>query len=225
MGKKIAKPLFIIVLVFVVGSLIFLLAPISAQEESSMAIRRFIDREASTGFYGTHEARPQRQKLMVSIPGLRRGVFSYSPSGAKVRSRSRLRDSHQGLRFYKARTCISCHPSEAKDVHTVQGNLTCRQCHGFEPISGLDHYYSPFNPVRRHAYVCSKCHEGATASYASYIVHEPLAHSKEARLEFPILYWVHWAMFLLLVGTLAAFIPHSLLLGIRGLIKSGKKHK
>jgi hypothetical protein len=82
------------------------------------------------------------------------------------------------------------------------------------------------NPIRKHAYVCAKCHEGASASYASYIVHEPPAGALETKKSFPILFYAYWLMVLLLAGTLAFFIPHSILVGIRELFrKRGKRGK
>jgi hypothetical protein len=135
-----------------------------------------------------------------------------------VRIRTRLADSHQGIKFYNVLRCEFCHAEEAKDIHRVRANLTCRQCHGGEPIASIEHFYSPLNPIRRHAYVCAKCHEGASASFASYVVHEPAAGSLTAKNDFPILYYSYWFIFLLLVGTLAFFIPHTLLVGVRELI-------
>jgi hypothetical protein len=114
---------------------------------------------------------------------------------------------------------------ETMDIHTVRANLTCRQCHGGEPIASLAHYYSPMNPIRKHAYVCSKCHEGASASYASYVVHEPAPGSSDARKAFPGLYYAYWFMLLLLAGTLAFFIPHSFFVGLRELFKKKRKEK
>ncbi len=81
------------------------------------------------------------------------------------------------------------------------------------------------NPIRRHAYVCAKCHEGASASYARYIIHEPPAGSSIARTSFPILYYTYWFMLVLLVGTLAFFIPHSFMVGMRELFKKKRKTK
>ena len=63
--------------------------------------RRYKDREASTGYYEEYEMRPRRQKPLVEIPGVRRGVFPYSPTAARVRIRTRLADSHQGIKFYQ----------------------------------------------------------------------------------------------------------------------------
>jgi hypothetical protein len=189
----------------------------SAQEEVASAIRRYKDREASTGFYEKYEVKPRRMAPLVEIPGVRRGLFPYSPTAAKVRTRTRLADSHWGIKFYERRRCENCHSKEARDIHTTRANLTCRQCHGFEPIASISHFYSPMNPIRKHAYVCAKCHQGSSASFASYVVHEPAAGASSTRQSFPLLYYSYWLMLLLLAGTLAFFIPHSLLVGLREL--------
>jgi len=195
----------------------------SAQEEVASAIRRYKAYEASTGYYEEYEVLPRRQLPLVSVPGVRRGLFPYSPTAASVRNRSRLADSHLGIKFYERRRCEACHVEQTRDIHTVRANLTCRQCHGGEPVASINHYYSPLNPIRRHAYVCAKCHEGASASYASYIVHEPAAGYSLARTSFPVLYYAYWFMLILLVGTLAFFIPHSFLVGLRELLSKKRK--
>ena len=195
----------------------------SAQEEVASAIRRYKAYEASTGYYEEYEVLPRRQLPLVSIPGVRRGLFPYSPTAASVRNRSRLADSHLGIKFYERRRCEACHVEQTRDIHTVRANLTCRQCHGGEPVASINHYFSPLNPIRRHAYVCAKCHEGASASYASYVIHEPSAGSALARTGFPILYYTYWFMLVLLVGTLAFFIPHSFLVGLRELFRNKRK--
>jgi len=195
----------------------------SAQEEVASAVRRYKAYEASTGYYEEYEVLPRHQLPLVSIPGVRRGLFPYSPTAASVRNRSRLADSHLGIKFYERRRCEACHVEQTRDIHTVRANLTCRQCHGGEPVASINHYFSPLNPIRRHAYVCAKCHEGASASYASYIVHEPAAGSSLARTSFPVLYYAYWFMLILLVGTLAFFIPHSFLVGLRELLSKKRK--
>ena len=194
-----------------------------AQEEVASAIRRYKEREASTGYYEEYEVKPRRELPLVGVPGVSRGIFPYSPSAAAVRVRTRLADSHWGIKFYENRRCEECHMNEAMDVHTVRANLTCRQCHGGEPIASIAHYYSPLNPIRKHAYVCAKCHEGSSASFASYIVHEPPAGAAKTRTSFPVLYYSYWFMLLLLVFTLAFFVPHSFLVGLRELL--GRKRK
>jgi Zn finger protein HypA/HybF involved in hydrogenase expression len=209
--------LFVMLALAAAGALLLLPAPVSAQEEVASAIRRYKDREASTGYYEEHEVRPRRIKPLVGVPGVEEGIFNYSPTAAKVRNRSHLADSHMGIAFYKEKTCQTCHPEQAKDIHTVRANLTCRQCHGGEPIASNQYFKSPMNPIRKHAYVCAKCHEGSSASFASYIVHEPAPGSAAARKGFPILYFTYWFMTVLLVGTLAFFIPHSFLTGLREL--------
>ena len=188
-----------------------------AQEEVASSLRRYKNREVSSGFYEQYEVRPTRLQP-VGVPGVNQGVFPYSPAAAQVRIRRRLADSHRGIKFYAALRCVYCHPDQAKDIHTARGNLTCRQCHGGEPIASIDHFFSPMNPIRRHAYVCAKCHEGASASFASYIIHEPPAGTLTAKTDFPLLFFTYWFMFVLLVGTLAFFIPHTLMTGIRELI-------
>ena len=195
----------------------------SAQEEVASAFRRYRDREVSTGFYEQYEVKPRRMAPLVEVPGVTRGIFPYSPTAAKVRTRTRLADSHWGIKFYERRRCEDCHIEQTRDIHTTRANLTCRQCHGGEPIASLGHYYSPYNPIRKHAYVCAKCHEGANASYASYVVHTPnpaLASTKET---FPVLFYVFWIMVVLAVGTFVVFLPHTALWGIRELFMKKEK--
>ncbi len=204
--------------------LLFLPAIASAQgEEVSSAIRRYKDREASTGYYEEYEMLPRRQRPFVEIPGVRRGIFPYSPTAARVRVRMRLADSHQGIKFYERRRCEDCHIEQTRDIHTVRANITCRQCHGGEPIASNAHYFSPLNPIRRHAYVCAKCHEGASASYASYVVHAPNPLMAGTMKSFPVLFYAFWIMVAIAVGTFAVFLPHTILWGIRELFIKKEK--
>lgn len=196
----------------------------TAQEEVASAIRRYKDREASTGYYEEYEVRPRRQRPLVGVPGVARGVFPYSPSAAAVRVTTRLADSHRGVQFYYNRRCQDCHPQQAKDYHTTREKLTCRQCHGGEPIASIQHYYSPLNPIRRHAYVCAKCHQGASASFASYVVHEPSPAALETRQSFPVLFYAFWIMVALAGGTFLVFLPHTVLWGLRELLARRRKH-
>jgi hypothetical protein len=215
----------LLMVVYILAGMLFLPGAGTAQEEVASAIRRYKDREASTGYYEEYEVLPRRQRPFVEIPGVRRGIFSYSPNAAQVRVRTRLADSHMGIKFYNRRRCEDCHIQETKDVHTVRANLTCRQCHGGEPVASIEHYFSPLNSIRKHAYVCAKCHEGASASYASYIVHGPAPGSLTAKNSFPFLYYTYWFMLVLLIGTLAFFIPHSFLVGLRELFVKKRKTK
>ncbi|RPJ08131.1 MAG: hypothetical protein EHM37_17110 [Deltaproteobacteria bacterium] len=217
--------IFVILAALAAGAISLLPPPASAQEEVTSAIRRYTERETSTGYYEEYEVRPRRQRPFVEIPGVQVGLFPYSPSAAEVRVRTRLADSHMGIAFYTDKTCVACHPQEAKDIHTVRANLTCRQCHGGEPIASIQYFNSPMNPIRKHAYVCAKCHEGSSASFASYIIHEPAPGSVAALKSFPILYFVYWFMTVLLMGTLAFFIPHSFLTGLRELFTRKKEAK
>ncbi len=140
-----------------------------------------------------------------------------------MRIRTRLADSHQGIKFYQNRRCEDCHIEQTRDLHTVRANLTCRQCHGGEPIASMEHYFSPMNPIRRHAYVCAKCHEGSTASYAGYVVHEPNPALASTFKNFPVLSVAFWAMVAIAVGTFVLFLPHTIMWGIRELFMKKEK--
>lgn len=194
--------------------------PVWAQSEVTSKIYRYRERVA-TGYYEGYEVSPRRQRARIESPGIRRNLSPFGSVSAAVRLRSRLPDSHRGLKFYERSTCIECHPHEARDLHSTRAGITCRQCHGQEPIPAIKHYYSPMNPIRRHAYICSKCHEGATANFAGFNVHEPPAGSLETWESFPVLFVTYWGMLLLLVGTLAFFVPHALMVGARELAETG----
>ena len=205
----------ILALGIVVAGLWMMPASVSAQEEVASALRRYKESEVSTGYYEEYEVRPRHQRAFVEIPGVRRGLFSYSPTAARVRNRSRLADSHLGIGFYQRRRCEECHPEQARDLHTTRANLTCRQCHGTEPVASINHYFSPMNPIRRHAYVCAKCHEGASASYAAYVIHAPNPSQAGTLDTFPVLFYAFWIMIFIAVSTFAVFLPHTFLWGIR----------
>lgn len=196
---------------------------VNAQEEVTTNILRYRERELSTGYYEDYEAKPRSYQPYIQIPERRRGLVRLSPRAEPVRQRAYLSDSHWGIQFYENRSCTDCHTEQAKTLHTVRARITCRQCHGGEPIASLAHYASPFNPIRRHAYVCAKCHEGANASFATYVVHAPAPSAAKTSQTFPALYYVFWLMMAIAVGTFAFFIPHAFLWGIRELLIKGKK--
>jgi len=208
--------------VFLVGFAVLLIVssrPTLAQEEVTSKIYRYRERVA-TGYYEGYEVSPRRQRALVPVPSARRGLFPYGSASAMVRIRARLPDSHQGLKFYYRTTCIECHPQEARNIHSVRAGITCRQCHGPEPIAAINHYYSAMSPIRRHAYVCAKCHEGANAAFAGFYVHEPAGTALSTRESFPVLFYTSWGMLLLLLGTLAFFVPHSFMVGLRELFEN-----
>jgi hypothetical protein len=70
--------------------------------------------------------------------------------------------------------------------------------------------------------VCAKCHQGASASYASYVVHEPNPAMTDTFQKFPVLAYAFWIMIAIAVGTFALFLPHTLLWGIRELFAKRK---
>lgn len=195
-------------------------APVLSEGETPSGILRYRQR-VRTGYYEGYEVSPRRQRARLApsgVAGVTKHPFAFSPTAAQVRIRARLPDSHVGLRFYERNTCVECHAKEARDLHSVRGGITCRQCHGPEPIPAINHYYSLMNPIRRHAYVCAKCHEGATASFATFVVHGSAASGEDGKERYPVLYYANLAMLLLLIGTLAFFGPHTVMVGVRELV-------
>ncbi len=191
---------------------------VAAQEEVTSQLYRYREYEMATGFYEEYEVRPRRYQPFIPSSGVPRAEIGYSVSGAAVRKRTYLADSHWGIKFYAGRTCIECHPSNAKNnLHVFRLNLTCRQCHGGEPIASVQHYYSPLSPIRRHAYVCAKCHPQAGASFAEYLVHEPDPTLLTTARTFPVLFYAFWIMVALAVATFVVFLPHTALWGVREL--------
>jgi len=197
--------------------IIALSGPVWAQEEVTSKIYRYRDRVA-TGYYEGYEVSPRRTRAILETPGVKRGLFPFGPSASAVRTRAHLPDSHRGLKFYYRNTCIECHSEQARNLHSMRAGITCRQCHGPEPIAAIDHYYSAMNTIRRHAYVCAKCHEGATVSFSGFYVHEPPSTALSTRESFPILFYTSWGMLILLLGTLAFFVPHTFMVGFRELL-------
>ena len=196
-----------------------------AQEEAASRFLRYKDREASTGFYEEYEVLPRKTRPLIEVPGVGPGVFAYSPTAARVRTRTRLADAHQGIKFYNVLRCEYCHIEQTRGIHTVRARLTCRQCHGGEPIASIEHIYSPMNPIRRHAYVCAKCHEGSSASFASYVVHPPDPTRMSTLKSFPALFYVFWFMVVLAAGTFLVFLPHTAMWGIRELLAMRKEKR
>lgn len=198
--------------------------PALAQHEVASDIYRYKSMEMSTGYYEEYEVKPSQIQPFLQYPSpAKKRWFRLQPGRAPLDSRNRLADSHAGLKYYEVKTCEQCHIEQARNnLHVVRLGTTCRQCHGREPIPSNDFYFSPINPIRRHAYVCSKCHEGSSASFASYQVHEPPPGASETRMSFPGLYYVYWFMFILFVAVMVFFILHSFLTGIREIAASIK---
>jgi hypothetical protein len=169
-------------------------AAASAADDWMAAVRRYRDQLLSSGRFETDDATT---------------LLPYGPTEADAPRRAPKADAHAGLKDYTRRKCVACHEGAADNIHTARANNTCRQCHGADPIASLDHYFSPLNPIRRHAYNCAKCHEGAGASFATYVVHEPRPTAAETRAMFPAFFYTHQFMFWLIVGVFLLFIPHS----------------
>jgi hypothetical protein len=188
------------------------------QEEVATRYYHYRSTEMATGIYEQYEVRPRNQTgFFQAREGQGMGLSRIEDPENRAWNRLFLSDAHRDLSFYEQRRCVDCHPNNADNRHTVRNGITCRQCHGEEPIASINHYFSRLNPIRQHTHVCSKCHEGAGASFALYRIHEPNpARFSTARL-MPLLFYAFWAMVLLAVGTFALFLPHTVLWGIREL--------
>jgi hypothetical protein len=186
-----------------------------SQTEATSKIIQYREREVSYRYYENYEAKPRPYPVFVRGGIPQKEAITLSPIAEKVRRRRYLADSHWGLKFYERLTCIKCHPRQARNLHYIRAKITCRQCHGPEPIAGLSHYYSKMSPRRRHAFVCAKCHEGSNRSFASWVNHEPSPAALSTRQSFPLLFYVFWMMAAIAVGTFAAFLPHAFMWGLR----------
>ncbi len=170
----------------------------------------------TTGYFRDHDSLPGAFRLYQMEQEGR--LWGAGPVGGDVKRSSFSADAHEGVAGHGGRTCESCHEAQRYSLHSTRGHVSCVQCHRGEPIAGIQHYYSSMNPIRRHAYVCAKCHEGASPSFASYVVHEPRLLDVDTKEEFPLLYYAGWFMVILAGGVFAVFIPYVTLWGLRELV-------
>lgn len=178
---------------------------------------------AGTGYFRDQDTLPGGYRFYNQLPGGRGGLWGMGPNRPKVSRSSMKKDAHEGVADYSPEVrCQKCHIPQTKDLHGLRMGITCVQCHRSQPVAGVYHYYSALNPIRRHAYVCAKCHEGATPSFASYMVHEPNPISSEARETFPLLYYAVWVMLILAVGVFVFFLPYTVLWWLRDLVATLK---
>lgn len=186
------------------------------------------DDVAGTGYFRDQDTLPGAVRFYRQLPGGEDSWWGIGPNRPKIRRSSFYVDAHEGVADYSPQLrCQKCHIPQTKDLHGLRMGITCVQCHRSEPVAGVYHYYSPLNPIRRHAYVCAKCHEGATPSFASYMVHEPNPITAEARESFPLLFYSVWFMLILAGGVFVFFLPFTAFWWIRDLVaklKQGADH-
>ena len=177
----------------------------------------------TTGYYEEYDVTSRFYLKLPGGPVLPPGLITSSPRGESLRWRAFLADSHWGININRLQKCVDCHAQQARNIHTVRARITCNQCHGFEPIAGIYHYYSKMNPTRRHAWICAKCHEGANNSYATYVVHEPNPATMAAQKRFPLLFYAFWILVAVAVGTFSVSLPHTFLWGFREALAAHRK--
>lgn len=197
------------------GLLILLALTLLGLPLTGAAATGFPDKVGS-GYFRDQDTLPGRYRLFLQEQEKAKGIWGLGPGHGRLSKASFKADAHAGVVDYSPRSlCIDCHDNHARDMHMVRMKITCVQCHRGKPIGGVHHYYSPINPIRRHAYVCAKCHEGATPSFAAYVVHEPHPLQLETREAFPLLFWSVWVMVILAGGVFAIFLPYTGLWWIR----------
>jgi len=203
---------------------IFLLAVLLPAADASAQMASAEGEAASSGYFRDQDTLPGSYRLYQQQPKELDWLWAVGPEKKKPRRASFLKDSHSEVRDYSPRTrCTDCHREKTKDLHQIRMGITCVQCHRDEPIAGVHHYYSAMNPIRRHAYVCAKCHEGATPSFASYVVHEPNPLVMDTEEDFPLLFYGVWIMLILAGGVFAFFLPYVGLWSLRELIGKATK--
>ena len=174
---------------------------------------------AASGYFRSQDTLPGSYRLYQQQPKELNWLWATGPRKPALRRASFSVDAHAYTADYSdRRPCTDCHADYTKDLHQIRAGITCVQCHRDKPIAGVYQYYSAMNPIRRHAYICAKCHEGASPSFASYVVHEPDVLSAAALDEFPLLYYAAWFMVILAGGIFAIFIPYTVLWGVRELL-------
>lgn len=198
-------------------------AAMAGARDVASDISRYRGYEMSTGYHEQREALDRRERALIAQEPGWAGKRTLTLRKS-ISARSWAADAHAGLAGYARRPCASCHPDHARsNAHVMRNGLSCRQCHGAEPIAGVLHYDSPVNLVRRHAYVCAKCHEGAGLSFAAYRVHEPAPFGLATEQVFPALFWAFWIMMGIAAATFALFLPHTALWGLREAIEKANK--
>ncbi len=186
-------------------------APAAAQAAGS--------EESATGFFRDQDTLPGSYRLYLQQPREQSWLWRMGPRQVVLRKASFAADAHEFVADYSPRRlCTDCHKDHTRDMHQSRAGITCVQCHRDKPIAGVFHYYAAMNQIRRHAYVCAKCHEGASPSFASYVVHEPNPLVAGSRDEFPLFFYAVWFMLILAGGVFAIFIPYTALWGVRELV-------
>jgi cytochrome b subunit of formate dehydrogenase len=196
-------------------SILVIAAPVPAWAQKGESARMHRELRMTTGYYDDSDVTSGFYLHLPGGPVLPPGLITSSPRGTSLRWRAFLRDAHWGIEINRLEKCTNCHRQQARNIHTARSKITCNQCHGFEPIAGIYHYYSKMNPTRRHAWICAKCHEGANISYATYVVHEPNPLTMAAQREFPMLFYAFWILVAVAAGTFIVFLPHTFLWGLR----------
>ncbi len=125
--------------------------------------------------------------------------------------------------------CGSCHAdklttyrdtfhSHVSSLGTYVEVARCSDCHGSHEILPASDPRSPIAPQNLIT-TCGKCHQGANASFVQYQPHA----NPHNRHQSPILWFIQFAMGMLLLGTMSFFVLHTVLWFIRSEVERAKR--
>ncbi len=144
-----------------------------------------------------------------------------APTCTHCHSIHRLLALLPGFRQESDASCGHCHTDRLKEyLSTYHGRAhalgqqrvaACVDCHGKHDIRRSSDPDSPLSSAHR-ADTCRKCHHGVSEGFSSISVHP----DPTSRAHYPLLYWSHWGMTVLLLGALGIFGLHTLLWLSRG---------
>jgi hypothetical protein len=126
-------------------------------------------------------------------------------------------------KLWLVKECGHCHKRELATYRdTIHGEISrlgyitvarCPDCHGSHDILPPSNPASALFRGPNRVHTCSKCHPAATVSYTEYYAH-PNMHD---RAKYPLLYYTHLFMTVLIFGVFSFFLLHTFLWAYRSL--------
>ncbi|MFV1966021.1 MAG: hypothetical protein ACC628_11395 [Pirellulaceae bacterium] len=175
-----------------------------------------------------HRFIEERLRKSVHGRGNGPGGASEKPApGGDMRRKASCTDCHYGHNLPNPRSdrfrlglpdrCGSCHPELSESYRmSLHGALTelghepaakCSDCHGAHDVLPINDPQSPLAAGENRLATCRKCHPGAVENFCNF---HPHANYKDAE-GYPLLYFVHLGMELLIFSVFAFFGLHSVL--------------
>ncbi len=155
---------------------------------------------------------PNQADLFMPAPQQEQSWFNaLGPGQGFQRKNSHKADIHQGVEGYSpSRRCLTCHEGQENNLHYARTELVCRDCHISSPVAGIRNPAAAMYEDHRSEKVCGRCHEGASPTMASYVIHERAPWSQATQEDFPALYWSTFIMLALAGTVFLIFLPYTL---------------